>query len=103
MNLNSTFAIPINDKNKFEIAQREISSAGSEHLPYKQGVTGSNPVSPTTKQTLKADFKQISAFFILQKISFFCAFSIYCFTNVLQRMATVKEVVLKHHKKKMAV
>ncbi len=25
----------------------EISSAGSEHLPYKQGVTGSNPVSPT--------------------------------------------------------
>lgn len=28
---------------------REISSAGSEHLPYKQGVTGSNPVSPTTE------------------------------------------------------
>ena len=26
---------------------RAISSAGSEHLPYKQGVTGSNPVSPT--------------------------------------------------------
>ena len=25
-----------------------ISSAGSEHLPYKQGVTGSNPVSPTS-------------------------------------------------------
>jgi hypothetical protein len=24
-----------------------ISSAGTEHLPYKQGVTGSNPVSPT--------------------------------------------------------
>lgn len=24
------------------------SSAGSEHLPYKQGVTGSNPVEPTT-------------------------------------------------------
>ena len=24
-----------------------ISSVGSEHLPYKQGVTGSNPVSPT--------------------------------------------------------
>ena len=29
--------------------KREISSAGSEHLPYKQGVTGSNPVLPTTK------------------------------------------------------
>ena len=28
----------------------EISSAGSEHLPYKQGVTGSNPVSPTTNK-----------------------------------------------------
>ena len=27
--------------------QREFSSVGSEHLPYKQGVTGSNPVSPT--------------------------------------------------------
>jgi hypothetical protein len=30
--------------------KREISSAGSEHLPYKQRVTGSNPVSPTTKK-----------------------------------------------------
>src|SRR5690606_27008947 len=28
--------------------ERRISSAGSEHLPYKQGVTASNPVSPTT-------------------------------------------------------
>ncbi len=28
---------------------REISSAGSEHLPYKQGVNGSNPLSPTKK------------------------------------------------------
>ena len=25
----------------------EHSSAGSEHLPYKQRVTGSNPVAPT--------------------------------------------------------
>ena len=32
-----TFAIPI----------REHSSAGLEHLPYKQRVTGSNPVAPT--------------------------------------------------------
>ncbi len=31
----------------FASAIRAISSAGSEHLPYKQGVTGSNPVSPT--------------------------------------------------------
>jgi hypothetical protein len=27
--------------------RREFSSAGSEHLPYKQRVTGSNPVTPT--------------------------------------------------------
>ena len=26
---------------------REHSSAGLEHLPYKQRVTGSNPVAPT--------------------------------------------------------
>jgi hypothetical protein len=29
---------------------REFSSVGSEHLPYKQGVTGSTPVTPTIKQ-----------------------------------------------------
>jgi hypothetical protein len=29
--------------------KRAFSSVGSEHLPYKQGVTGSNPVSPTTE------------------------------------------------------
>ena len=28
---------------------RGLSSAGSEHLPYKQRVTGSNPVAPTLK------------------------------------------------------
>ena len=38
------FAIP-NGSN----ATRGISSAGSEHLPYKQRVTGSNPVFPTLK------------------------------------------------------
>ena len=27
-----------------------LSSAGSEHLPYKQGVTGSNPVGPTSSR-----------------------------------------------------
>ncbi len=30
--------------------KRELSSAGSEHLPYKQGVTGSNPVVPTKEK-----------------------------------------------------
>ena len=28
---------------------RELSSAGSEHLPYKQRVGGSNPSAPTVK------------------------------------------------------
>ena len=28
--------------------QRAYSSAGLEHLPYKQGVIGSNPIGPTT-------------------------------------------------------
>ncbi len=32
------------------ITKRGVSSAGSEHLPYKQGVTGSNPVRPTKGQ-----------------------------------------------------
>ncbi len=36
--------------------ERSLSSAGSEHLPYKQGVTGSNPVG-TTKR--KRSFLQI--------------------------------------------
>ena len=31
------------------LKNREHSSAGSEHLPYKQRVTGSNPVAPTDK------------------------------------------------------
>ncbi len=29
--------------------KRELSSVGSEHLPYKQGVAGSNPTVPTLK------------------------------------------------------
>ena len=31
---------------------REHSAAGLEHLPYKQGVIGSNPIAPTTKRQL---------------------------------------------------
>ena len=34
----------------FEIQKWGISSVGSEHLPYKQGVTGSNPVGPTSSR-----------------------------------------------------
>ena len=30
------------------LIEGELSSAGLEHLPYKQRVTGSNPVAPTS-------------------------------------------------------
>ena len=33
----------------FALPKREHSSAGSEHLPYKQRVRGSNPCAPTQK------------------------------------------------------
>ena len=31
---------------------RELSSVGSEHLPYKQRVIGSNPIAPTRKKKI---------------------------------------------------
>ena len=34
------------------LQKRELSSAGSEHLPYKQRVGGSNPSAPTQTQAL---------------------------------------------------
>ena len=38
--------------------KRAFSSAGSEHLPYKQRVGGSNPSTPTSKKTFqKVDFQ----------------------------------------------
>ena len=36
---------------KADFELRAISSVGSEHLPYKQGVTGSSPVSPTKRKS----------------------------------------------------
>ncbi len=38
------FAVP---KREYVLQKRELSSVGSEHLPYKQGVAGSNPAVPT--------------------------------------------------------
>ena len=37
----------------FENHMRAFSSAGSEHLPYKQRVGGSNPSTPTTSKHFK--------------------------------------------------
>jgi hypothetical protein len=33
-----------------------LSSVGSEHLPYKQGVAGSNPAGPTIKRVSNNSF-----------------------------------------------
>jgi hypothetical protein len=41
------------------IREREFSSAGSEHLPYKQRVGGSNPSTPT------GGLREIEGFFVL--------------------------------------
>ena len=42
----STFAFP-------KRGNRELSSVGSERLPYKQRVGGSTPSAPTKKMTIK--------------------------------------------------
>ena len=41
--------------------KRVLSSAGSEHLPYKQRVTGSNPVGPTLLFRKKFYFRVLSS------------------------------------------
>src|SRR5690606_39929168 len=43
------------------IILRRLSSAGSEHLPYKQRVTGSNPVASTLKSK---SIKKLMLFFV---------------------------------------
>jgi hypothetical protein len=40
----------------------EFSSVGSEHLPYKQRVTGSNPVTPTLNIKGLHQFKGVALF-----------------------------------------
>ncbi len=51
----------------FAVPKREHSSAGSEHLPYKQRVGGSNPSAPTLK--IKGlSLKNEVALFYLHKI-----------------------------------
>jgi putative endonuclease len=43
----------------------ELSSAGSEHLPYKQRVGGSNPSAPTQKPPIKLGGFFMPAFFYI--------------------------------------
>ncbi len=42
---------------------KELSSAGSEHLPYKQRVTGSNPVVPTKEKRDRISISFFLTFF----------------------------------------
>ncbi len=46
---NSIFATLLEKGITIRIQIRAFSSAGSEHLPYKQRVGGSNPSTPTKK------------------------------------------------------
>ena len=46
------FRLPLHSQS----ARREFSSAGSEHLPYKQRVGGSNPSTPTQEAIHKGCF-----------------------------------------------
>ncbi len=43
---------------------RGISSVGLEHLPYKQGVTGSNPVFPTKRIKLHRNVRLFLCYFL---------------------------------------
>ena len=47
------------------ISIRAFSSAGSEHLPYKQRVGGSNPSTPTKKKDLQV-IVSLFLFYIIQ-------------------------------------
>ena len=67
--------------------QREFSSAGLEHLPYKQRVTGSNPVTPT-KRRIKM---KGSSFFICDLLISESTLNIQLYTlNIFRYGDTVK-------------
>ena len=57
----TTFAIPFNGEVLWE-----FSSAGLEHLPYKQRVGGSNPSTPTKKREILV----VALFFYLRFAAF---------------------------------
>ena len=57
----------------FETKERALNSAGSEHLPYKQRVGGSNPSAPTTQE----DTRKVSFLFYVINLCFFDNFSLF--------------------------
>ena len=52
--------------NAIEKSMRAFSSAGSEHLPYKQRVGGSNPSTPTTEN--QGVTENVAPFFVTRKL-----------------------------------
>ena len=50
------------------LIEGELSSAGLEHLPYKQRVTGSNPVAPTIENS---DLMEIKLLFLYSGRNYF--------------------------------
>ena len=55
------------------IKKRALSSAGLEHLPYKQRVGGSNPSAPTSKADKSYDFSAFDVY--IQNTSILTAIS----------------------------
>ena len=54
-------------------AERELSSVGSERLPYKQRVGGSNPSAPTSEKKIKASDSS-GAFLFSRKNTICCIY-----------------------------
>ncbi len=52
-------------------SRREFSSAGSEHLPYKQRVGGSNPSTPTRYDERLDNIQSLFLFICVRKRVFF--------------------------------
>ncbi len=52
--------------------EREHSSAGLEHLPYKQRVRGSNPCAPTDYQRISEFYNSETLFYCIQFAYIFC-------------------------------
>ena len=70
--------------------KREHSSAGSEHLPYKQRVRGSNPFAPTKKTTDGCLFSFYTIRYAEQTTNAVC----FCFMSVLVCSAPHKQMSL---------
>ncbi len=86
------FVLP-NNKRLLE-RKREISSAGSEHLPYKQGVTGSNPVSPTNgKPYRNVRLFLLIRFYIALRFGFiFLLFNMFLFYIHQNEMLIIQDI-----------